>query len=111
MELAIHHVLGSAQLPLLDTFKEEMRFQKFDRAHPEIYTELLARTLEMQACGFKRYAIRTLWEILRWSRDRKPTGEKPFALNDHFPPFYARKIMQQNPSLRGFFEIREKSKP
>ncbi len=103
---------ATTQLSLLDLpplkvkLSREMQFLEFDRKNPWIGRELKRRAMELKGAGFKKYSMRTLWESLRWERDRQTIAGKPYELNDHWPPFYARKIMQETPSLREFFEIR-----
>jgi hypothetical protein len=48
-----------------------------------------------------------VWERVRWSMwVEKEEGEQ-FMLNNNLHSRYARKIMEDYPSLRGFFELRK----
>lgn len=57
--------------------------------------------------GMKRYGMRALWEAMRWGlfMEGKESG---YRFNDHFPPFYARLLMAQEPDLKDFFELRSR---
>ncbi len=86
----------------------EERFEEFHRKNPHVYQALRRLALDMRARGRKRYGMKGLFEILRWSyamRTEDPDSE--FKLNNVYTAFYARLLMQQEPALRGFFELRE----
>jgi hypothetical protein len=82
------------------------RFLEFHAANPHVYERLRDLALYVKRQG-KKVGIRLLWERLRWDLevevDRLEEGPR---LNDHFPPFYARKLMAEVPQLAGFFETR-----
>ena len=107
--------MSELQLKLLDVpplkvkLSREMRFLEFDRKYPWVYTSLHEMAVQLKGAGFKRYSMRTMWEVLRWQQDRKVAGGK-WELNDHLAPFYARKLMRENPRLRDFFETRQRGK-
>jgi len=85
------------------------RFVRFDRFHtknPHIYERLREMSLALLAKGYKHWGMRNLWEKLRYDLAVETEGASDFRLNDHFPPFYARLLMQQCPELQGFFETR-----
>lgn len=90
------------------------QFLRFHLAHPEIYAELLRLSRRAKASGRRRLGIRMLWEVMRWNltvvtgrrSGRRALGDDEFALNDHWPPFYARLLMSAHPELDGLFELR-----
>jgi len=91
----------------------EERFREFHAANPSVYRTLAMRALNLKRMGFTAYSMRTLWEILRWERDRKrmrgaDVGD--YELDNCHAPFYARMLMRDYRQLKGFFEIREKRK-
>jgi hypothetical protein len=92
-------------LPFDRTIQE--RFEEFHAAHPEVYTYLLALAREVRHKGYKRYGIGALWERLRWHFQIEEALGEDFKLNNDFRSRYARKLMQEQPELDGFFEIRE----
>jgi hypothetical protein len=94
--------------PVRLTIRE--RFEAFDKANPFIYRHLVREALNLKHNGFHSYSMKTLFEVLRWERDRNrannPAWEK-FELNNDFTAHYARLLMANHEELKGFFEIRE----
>lgn len=80
-------------------------FQIFHRSNPKVYKLFRRFALEAKDLGRKRFGARFIWERMRWYI-RIETRNDNFKLNDHFPPFYARKLMKDIPAMRGFFELR-----
>ncbi len=85
------------------------RFEEFHRRHPHIYRLLLTYAREAKQRGFRQYAIKTIWELVRWHSDViTGTGAKEeFRLDNNYPSFYARLLMRNEPDLAGFFHTRE----
>lgn len=83
------------------------RFLSFHALNPWVYDDLvtLAREAKYDK-GYQRGSIDALSQVLRWQRHRPTTGEK-WKLYDHYRSRYARLIMEQEPDLEGFFELRE----
>ena len=86
----------------------EERFEEFHRENPHIFDELLFMALRLRHRGRKRYGIATLFEVLRYKRDIESTGSSGFKLNNDFRALYARRLMDSEPKLRGFFETRRR---
>lgn len=85
-------------------------FRQFHEANPWVYVTLvrLARTAKQH--GQERYGIAALFEVMRWERlmqTRHNAGD--FKLNNNHRALYARLIMNSNPDLAGFFELRRRS--
>ena len=52
--------------------------------------------------------LRTDEKVLRWDKTiHTDPGADPFKLNNTHRPYYARLIMDAEPGLRGWFEIRK----
>lgn len=86
-------------------------FQRFHRKYPQVYEVLVQQARNIKLRGTKKYSIKTLWEVLRWTIDiggRRIGGD--FKLNNNHHAYYARLIMQQESDLKGFFELRERKK-
>ena len=85
------------------------RFERFHKKHPEVYQRCRRYALEALHAGHQRIGMRMIWERLRWSLtvEERPAKEGGYALNDHFPPHYARLLEAQEPELVGFFEKRK----
>lgn len=47
-----------------------------------------------------------IWERMRWYTMVEAKDQTDFKLNDHYPPYYARKFMGEHVSYQGFFELR-----
>jgi len=94
---------------LFDKSPSEM-FWEFHRRNPEIYRRLRSMARQAKASGKDKYSMRAIWEVLRWRMNVQSTDvhQTLFRLNDHYPPYYARLLMQQEPDLEGFFETRER---
>ncbi len=82
------------------------RFEAFHRANPHVYEELRRLALEMRRRGVRRYGIKGLFEVLRWRYALQTRGDE-FKLNNSYTSRYARLLMEREPELRGFFEVRE----
>ena len=82
------------------------RFEEFHRANPHVYEQLRRRALRAKRKGFKP-GIGCLFELLRWNHGMKFTvGDGEFKLNNNYRAYYARMLMECEPELEGFFELR-----
>lgn len=71
-------------------------------AHPRVY-ELICKFASVAiAKGRKRYAIATIWELIRWHVDFE-LDEPEFKLPNNHRAYYARLWMQEHPDYPGFF--------
>jgi hypothetical protein len=88
--------------------KLEVQFQAFHAAHPEVYDTLCRLARRLVRRGYRHLGIGMLWETMRY---RTMLGASPeedaFRLNNNHRSRYARLIMEQEPDLRGMFELRE----
>lgn len=82
------------------------RFVAFDKANPHIYQALLTLTLQMRSRGVKAYGVKGLFEICRWQLALQTGGQEEFRLSNDFSSRYARLLIERNPELKGFFELR-----
>ena len=84
------------------------RFERFHEANPWVYEELVLLARELVEVGHRKLGINMLWEVVRWKVYRATSDpSSSFKLNDHYPSRYARLISEQEPDLRGFFELRK----
>ena len=98
----------SAQIDLFDDGLRA-RFLAFHHANPQVYEFLRRRALRAKARGF-RPGMQCLFELLRWGHGmRINRGDDEFRLNNNHAAYYARLLMQQEPELAGFFELRRVS--
>jgi hypothetical protein len=84
----------------------QQRFERFHRDNPTVYVSLVAYARRAKSRGFSHYGIDTLFEILRWHTTIETTDTE-FKLNNNFRSRYARLIMEREPDLADFFELRE----
>jgi hypothetical protein len=88
--------------------EESMRdqFLRFHADNPHVYKELKRLSYKwVRSRPGEHLGISMLWEVMRWNMNLYTEGE-PLKLNNNYRAFYARKLMDENPKLRGLFEIR-----
>jgi hypothetical protein len=90
--------------PIRRTIQE--RFLEYHQKNPHVYTSLVGYARRAKQQGFDKYAIDTLYEVLRWYTQIETSGTDYKLCND-FRSRYARLIMQQEPDLANFFDLRE----
>jgi hypothetical protein len=83
----------------------EQSFLTFHNENPHVYAGLRELALGLRARGYKRYGIKGLYEVLRW-RTAMATRGSEFKLNNNHTSRYARMLMENEPGLDGFFELR-----
>ena len=91
--------------PTAETLED--RFLEFHDANPDVYTEIVELARRAKAGGRRHWSINGVFEVLRYSR-LQTQGEQ-FKLNNSFRAAYARMVMDRNPDLMGFFEVRDRS--
>jgi hypothetical protein len=96
------------ELPLFQS-EGERAFLEFHEKNPQVYALLRRLAFEWKDAGGKKLGMRVLYERARWEFGMKTTESSP-TLNNNHAPFYARLMMDREPVLKGFFEIRERSK-
>jgi hypothetical protein len=82
------------------------RFWEYHYAHPEVYELLVKLARDVKARGKTKYSMKAIFERARWHYHIE-RGEDGFVLNNDFTSHYARLIMEQEPDLDGFFDVRE----
>jgi hypothetical protein len=95
--------------PIVDrTLSIQERFERFHAANPDVYVELVQLARQAKQHGRGKWAIGSLWEVLRWQRMMRTVDETTdLKLNDHYRSRYARLIMITEADLAEFFEIRQ----
>lgn len=84
-----------------------IKFRIFDRENPQVYSLFVRFTMEAINSGRSRFGARMIWERMRWyTMIEAKDHASEFKLNDHYPPYYARKFMRLNPRWNTFFEVR-----
>lgn len=90
-----------------DTSLSAKRFRKFHSENPAVYEELirLARQFRRKRPSAV-IGMKMLYEVLRWNFFLATTTDEPYKLSNDFTPFYARLIMENEPDLKGIFNLR-----
>jgi hypothetical protein len=81
-------------------------FEQYHNDNPQIYrafTRYASKAKHIK--GFKNYSAKSLFEIIRWHTPTKKSGEV-FKIDNNYAPDYARKMMAENESFKGFFRVR-----
>ncbi len=86
----------------------------FHEANPHVYQRLRELCQAMRSRGHTFYSMRTLVCVLRFERDLASTGEpilvggavRQVTLNDHHSVYYARMLIEDDPTFADFFELR-----
>ena len=77
----------------------------FHEANPQVYQEICRLAQQMIKRGRTRYAIGTIWEVMRWFRDIKPGNIEEFKLPNNHRAYYARLWLDDHPQNSGFFRL------
>lgn len=83
----------------------EEQFKAFHEANPGVYDALKRLALEAKQEGWWHGSISLLFERLRWLYAVKTRGSK-YKLNNNWRAFYARRLMDNEPQLADWFDIR-----
>lgn len=81
------------------------------RASPDgqaAYSAIRRAALRLVDRGFRHYGLHALWEAARYNHALKIGPDvEGWKLNDHYTSRMARELMDSEPALAGFFELRE----
>lgn len=83
----------------------EERFVAFDAANPDVFTLFRQFADEAKRAGRTRFSADAIIQRIRWFVNVETTGDE-FKINDNFSAYYARKLIAEDASFRGFFELR-----
>lgn len=82
------------------------RFAEFHQTNPCVYEAAKDMALKLKRSGRTRWSVKAIFEVLRYSHAIR-TQSDDFKLNNDFTARYARLLMQNEPELKDFFELRE----
>ena len=73
-----------------------------------VYENVRWRAFRLHERGWRRFGIKALWEAARYDRALEvgPDAEG-YKINNNWTSRIARELMEYEPSLVGFFELRE----
>ena len=83
------------------------RFRSFHELNPHVYESLVGMAMRLRRNGRLKWGLKGLFEVLRWSQAIATQGDE-YRLNNNYTALYARLIMEQEPALEGFFDVRER---
>lgn len=87
-------------------------FEAFHRNNPQVYEILKMIAFEWRDAGHKKCGIGMLWEVMRWKMGlHTEHPDEDYKLNNNFRSRYVRKLIEENPELENFFELRELQSP
>lgn len=103
------HGLSPEQLDLLygDNRTIDQRFADFHAANPSIYRKLVNLARDVKGAGRDHCSIDFLMHRLRWYYHIELKAPEAFKINNSYSSRYARMVMQTEPDLCDFFEIRK----
>jgi len=90
-------------------------FLAFHQRHPEVYQWIVFFARGMKQAGYPKYGMKSIIERVRWHIDlnnpqwKDSEGTLKLKINNNHAPFYSRLVMEKEPDLRNFFDIREQS--
>lgn len=84
----------------------QVDFEKFCESNPHIYPLIVKLARQAKARGFKRYSMDVILAIIRWHHEVQTNSDEPWKLNNNWTSRFSRKVMDENPDLAGFFELR-----
>jgi len=79
------------------------KFFEYHKQNPEVY-EMFKRFAYEARKRWRHFGAKAIFERLRWETNVSSTGD--FKLNNNFPSAYSRLLILEDPSFRGFFELR-----
>lgn len=83
-------------------------FARFHADNPHVYEGLRKLALQVRRVGRDHYDIGALFEVLRFEHAIETTSGDGLKLNNNYRALYARLLMDQEPELDGFFQLRER---
>lgn len=90
-------------------FTIQQRFERFNRAHPEVQEHLVRLCRRWRLAGRGTWSIKGAFEVLRWDRHLAGLEDEieVYRLNNSYTARYARLLMREHPELDGLFELRD----
>ncbi len=86
--------------------KHYAAFMDFHEANPHVYDEIVSLSKDIHAIK-PQWSIQAVIEVLRWQSIFDTTHpDEDYKLNNNYNAFYARLVMENEPDLEGFFQLR-----
>ena len=84
----------------------ERSFEKFHADNPDVYDRLRDMAINLKRMGKDSYGIAALFEVLRYEHAVRTRSDDGLKLNNNYRALYARRLAQNEPTLREFFKMR-----
>ena len=84
----------------------QQRFNEFHRDNPRVYALIVMYARQVKAAGRQHYSMDCIFHRVRWHVHIETRSDDDFKLNDHYTSRYARMVMENEPDLADFFELR-----
>ena len=95
------------QFDLFDVVRPADNFDEFHRLNPQVADILEDMADELISRGRNRVGIKMLMEVLRWNYQMKTDDpNSDFKINNNYAPYYARLLIERNPTWADVFELR-----
>lgn len=78
---------------------------RFHADNPDVYDHLHRMAIDLLELGRNKWGMKSLIEVVRWQIAMNTT-DPVFKINNNHAPYYARYLMDMEPRLRGFFNVR-----
>lgn len=88
------------------------RFKLYDAANPHVYGQFKAFAYQLKNTGHKRASAALIFERMRWEslvRGSSEQGLPELKINNSYRSIMARKLVHEDPSMEGFFQMRAAS--
>lgn len=85
----------------------DQRFDDWIAKNYRVYEKFVEIARLLKSEGRTHWSADAICHVCRWELRLAMTKEGGFRLNDHFVSRLARKSMDENPDLAGFFETRK----
>ncbi len=83
-----------------------LRWEDFDRRHPEVYRQIVATALDAYASGERYLSMKWIFEVIR--RTVRRDEDEPVALNNDYSAVVTRKLVAEHPELAPLFHTRRR---
>lgn len=86
----------------------EEKFEIYHAQNTHVYEHFKRFAKQAKSSGMDKFSAKAVFERLRWHLYFETVDEQPFKLNNSYTAYYSRKLMDEHPEFRGFFETRSR---
>ena len=94
------------QTTIPQTSAGEYRFRRFHKENPQVIQRIESIVAQLRQRGHARWGMKGIFEIIRYERALYTHSRDRFKINNDYTPYYARLVIERNPELAGFFDLR-----